>query len=173
MPALQAGRLNFDGNVRHLLFALQAAGSSAAVGPLVRMVQTGKISREQETAVLTLIAGLGGAEPLRLVFERMLGADLDSPRQSTLLAALAQAAHQRGVRPTGDLTGIARLLAAHGEPDQVSAISLIGLWRVDSLRARLAELVFDSERSEPIRRAALEALAHLGGPDSREILERL
>ncbi|HEV3449129.1 MAG TPA: PVC-type heme-binding CxxCH protein [Gemmataceae bacterium] len=173
MPALQAGRLNFDGNVRHLLFALQAAGSSAAVGPLMRMVQNGKISREQETAVLTLIAGLGGSEPLRLVFERMLGADLDSPRQSTLLAALAQAAQQRGVRPSGDVTGIARLLAAHGEPDQISAISLIGLWRVDSLRARLAELVSDSERSEAARWASLEALAHLGGRESRDILEQL
>ena len=107
------------------------------------MVQNGKISREQETAVLTLIAGLGGSEPLRLVFERMLGADLDSPRQSSLLSALTQAAQQRGVRPSGDLTGIADLLAAHGESEHVSAIRLIGLWRVESLRARLAELVFE------------------------------
>ncbi len=64
-PALQQGKFNYGGNPRRLLFALEAAGTKDALGPLVKLVQEGKAPPDQDESVLTLIATLGGRRSWR------------------------------------------------------------------------------------------------------------
>src|SRR5439155_137331 len=54
LPALQNGRLDFAGNTRHLLFALQAIGTGAGIQTLVDLVQAGRVGKEREVSVLAL-----------------------------------------------------------------------------------------------------------------------
>src|SRR5207247_1655048 len=68
MPAFQKGQLDFGGSVPHLVFALQAVRSAAAVPPLVELVRTGKVAGDREESVLALLAALGGPQELSLVF---------------------------------------------------------------------------------------------------------
>ena len=58
-----------------------------------------------------------------------------------LLTNLADAARTRKVVPTGDLAGIADLLTAEDADTQEAAVSLVGLWRVESAGNALRQLV--------------------------------
>ena len=58
-----------------LLFALQTLDSAQAVKPLVKLIQDGKVAKDQEESVLTLLAALGGPPELGLVLDRALAKD--------------------------------------------------------------------------------------------------
>src|SRR5262249_45377815 len=131
LPALQSGAISFGGNARQLLFALQAAGSKAALKPLLDLLKAGKITAEREEGVLALVTALGGPAELDMVLDRALAGDRNSAaRQTNLLAALEQATLQRSVRPSGDLGRLGKLLASESEPLRASAARLVGVWKV-------------------------------------------
>jgi len=171
MPELQKGKLNFDGNVGHLLFALQAVESKNMVKPLVDLIKGGKVPKDREDSILTSIAGVGGAQELDLLLDSVLAKQsVPAARQATLLAALEQAARQRNVKPTGDLARIAPLLQSDNEPVRVFAARLAGLWQVEKLRAELLSLAKGSTTPGPVRQAALDGLVSLGGKETAEAL---
>jgi putative heme-binding domain-containing protein len=174
MPALQNGRLDFGGNTRHLLFALQAAGTKEAIKPLVELVRKGQIAKEREESVLALLATAGGPEELRLVLERILSSrPTQAGNRVNLLTALEQAGRQRGIRPSGDLSRIGSLLAAENEGVRAAAVRLIGLWQLESFRPQLLEFARAVATSEPLRRAAFAGLVQLGGTTSRQAFDEL
>jgi putative heme-binding domain-containing protein len=170
LPALQQGRLRV-GNPRRLLFALQAVGSPAVVGPLVEMVRTGKVPEDNAEGVLTLIAALGGPTELNLLLDHLSGKGMKPVVRAALLEALGQAARQRGVRPAGDLARLVLLLKDQDEAVQAAAVRLAGAWRLEAARPLLTEYARGEKTSETLRRAALDGLAALGGKESVAALE--
>jgi putative heme-binding domain-containing protein len=172
LPAFQAGRMDFRGNTRHLAFALEAAGAQAPLRPLVELLQSGKI-REGRDNLLTLLAALGGPEELRLVFDEVLGGKQTPQLQGHLLLALDQAAGQRGVRPQGDLDKLEALLESDQDSIRASASRLAGRWHLESLRPHLDRLAGERKTPESVRRAAVDGLVYLGGPQTLERLNQL
>jgi putative heme-binding domain-containing protein len=173
LPALQDGSLTFGGNARQLAFALQATNSKAALKPLLDLLKSGKVTGDREEGVLSLVAVLGGAPELGMVFERALLLKDNAGRQANLLAALEQATRQRGVRPAGDLARVGQLLASDSESLRSAAARLAGLWKVEGLRPQLADLAAAPKTAEPVRQAALDGLVLLGGDATRQTLEQL
>jgi putative heme-binding domain-containing protein len=173
MPALQSGHLDFRGHTSHLVFALQAAGSRNTVQPLVDLLRSGKITRDREESVLTMLASLGGPRELALVFDRLVAGNRPATSQANLLTALEQAARQRGIKPEGDLTRLDPLLAADHEALRAAALRAAGLWKLESLRPKLLKAAQAPRSSETIHQAALEGLAFLGGAASIEALAGL
>jgi putative heme-binding domain-containing protein len=174
MPALQAGTLDFNANARHLLFALQAVGSRTSVPLLVALLRSGKVARDREESVLTLLATIGGPPELGMVLDDVLTKkDVAVGRQVNLLAALEQAGRQRGARPEGDPGRISLLLRSDSETVRAAALRLAGLWRVEALRPKLLEVARANDSGDLPRQAAIDALAQLGGPLSRTALEEL
>jgi putative heme-binding domain-containing protein len=174
LPDLQNGRLHFGGNVRHLVFALQAVGTRGVVKPLVDLVRTGKVPADREEGVLTAVAVLGGPQELALVLDRVLdGKDTPAGTRVNLLNALGQAAEQRKVRPAGDLARVGRLLGAESEALSCVAARAAGQWQVEALRPRLEALARAADTRAPLRRAAVEGLTLLGGKASRDAFEEL
>ena len=172
LPALQAGKFNFGGNVRHLTFALQSIGSERVVRPLVALVRGGKLAADNEESVLALLAGVGGPDELALVVEKVM-AKAPAARQTRLLAALEESARQRRVKPFGDLKKIVGLLSAEGPGASAAAARLAGLWGVESARPKLAAMAKDVKGKLDLRKAAITGLASLGGPASKETLGEL
>jgi putative heme-binding domain-containing protein len=173
-PALQRGALKLTQRPAHLLFALQAAGSRAPLQPVVELVRSGKVPPEHEGDVLGLLASLGGPAELDLVFDRALafGAG-QSGQQAALLVALAEAARQRHVKPTRGLDRLAAVLSGDSDQARAAAADLVGAWKVEPLRPRLADLARTAATTSAVRRAAVQGLAALGGPASREALVQL
>ncbi|HLJ95716.1 MAG TPA: PVC-type heme-binding CxxCH protein [Gemmataceae bacterium] len=174
MPALQKGRLDFAGNTRHLLFALQAVATGEGVKPLAELIQSGRIPKESLESVFALLAAVGGREELRLVLEHVLRMGKGQAGQQTaLLAALEQAGRQRNVRPAGELNRIAKFLTAENEPLRAAAVRLVGVWRLESFRPQLLGYARADQTSDLLRRAAFDGLTQLGGPASREVFNQL
>src|SRR5208337_2892085 len=178
LPALQNGTLDFGGNTARLVFALQAAGSgggsNAALKTLLDLLKGGKVAKDREESVLSLIAALGGPGELSMVLDRVLAKEGNSAaRQTSLLAALELATRQRTVRPAGDLARVGDLLASESEAVRAAAARIAGLWQVEALRPRLLELARAAKTSETVRQAVMDGLVLLGGQASQEVLAEL
>jgi putative heme-binding domain-containing protein len=173
LPAFQTGRLDFQGNVRHLAFALEAAGTQAPIQALVKLLRSDSLKQGRD-GLLVLLAALGGPDELQEVFDEVQVAANQSPEiQTRLLIALDQAAGQRGARPTGDLNKIEAMLKSESDSVRASAARLAGRWRLESLRAPLTELVQGKNTSASVRRGAIDGLVLLGGPRTQKTLEQL
>jgi putative heme-binding domain-containing protein len=171
VPALQKGQIHFGAEVGPLLFALKAVSSPATVQTLVGLVNAARLSPDQKHQVLAMVADLGGAKELALVFDQVLVAE-GPARQADLLAKLEHAMRQRGVRPAGDLGRLGQLLGSENENSRTTAARLAGLWQVESLRPRLEAFVQSSKSDEAVVQAAIDGLAALGGPASQKTFER-
>jgi putative heme-binding domain-containing protein len=158
MPAFQAGTLAFSGNPRHAEFALRSARSPGLVKDLLQRLNAGYLSQETRLNALEIIAGTGGTDDLRDLFARKY----DPAFQARVLAALSQAARDRGIRPSGGLERVKGFFDAHDE-----ALVLAGAWKLEALRPELVR------RAEAGNRAAVEALVLLGGEASVEFFRGL
>src|SRR5262249_20066829 len=115
LPLVQKGQLDFGGDVRHLVFALQALDSKDALRPLVDLVRSGKVPAERQEGVLTVIAGMGGPNELGLILDGIVKEKGPGARQANLLAALTRAARERNVRPAGELARVGQLLESDND----------------------------------------------------------
>jgi putative heme-binding domain-containing protein len=162
LAELEAGRLDFGGNARYLTYAVQAAGSPRVVVPLLKLLESEKLPPERRESLLLLIAALGGPPQLRVVLDAALDAGAASDSRTALLNALTEATRMRKVQPAGPLEGISSLLDDADKTVRVAAIEAAGLWRVESLSAKLQELAAGGDTPDAVRRAALDSLAALG-----------
>jgi putative heme-binding domain-containing protein len=167
LPLVQKGQLDFGGDVRHLVFALQSLDSKDAVRPLVDLVRSGKVPAERREAVLTVIAGMGGPKELGLILDGIVKEKGSAARQANLLAALTRAGRERNVRPAGELARVGKLLDSDNDAVRAAAARAVGQWGVEPLRPQLLELARAEKTSNLVRQAAFDGLALLGGPASR------
>jgi putative heme-binding domain-containing protein len=171
LPALQSGQLTFAGKEGHLVRALEAAASPAAVRLLVEFFQAGRIAKDREESVLTSIGAQGGAEELGQMLARILALeDADPAGRARLLTILEQATRRRGVRPAGDLTRIQRLFDSNQEALQAAALRAAGQWHVEEARPQLLQRASATAAPAAVRQAALDGLVLLGGPETRKAL---
>ena len=174
LPEVQARQFDFDGNPDRLVFALKAVNSPSTVRPLLALLKSGKVPGNQDEAVQTLIATLGGPTDLASVLDLVLSdASLKGPRRAGLLETLAKAAERRKVIPSGDLSRVVPLLAHRDDALRAAALHAIGAWNVPALQDRLVKLADASDTPSAVRTAAIEALARVGKAEGRRAIESL
>ena len=172
-PALQQGKFNYGGNPRRLLFALEAAGTKDALGPLVKLVKEGKAPPDQEEAVLTLIAALGGPKELALVLDRAVDEKAPAPQRVNLLVALTRAAEERHVKADGDRGRLLPLLRSGDDAVRTAAARLAGDWNLADATKQLGEYANAPNTSDALRQAAIDGLAALNTLNSVDMLNQL
>lgn len=173
LPQLLAGRFEFD-DPRKLVFALEATGSPAAVRPLMEALRAGRIPRDREDSVLTLMASLGEPSDLGMILDTAIAdAEQVPARTVALLDALGGAARRRKVAPSGDLLRLGGLIEHPEVSVRASAVRAAGLWKVGGLHERVLRLAKTSDSNPDIRRAAIDALALYGAPEDRAALDKL
>jgi putative heme-binding domain-containing protein len=163
MPAYQAGKLAFDGNKTHEQFALKAVQSPLALKALADQVKAGWQSMETRLNALNLLAGTAGPDELTALFNGSFPPDM----QPKVLAAIARCARERNVRPKGDVSKVKQWFDNPHEPTSTEALLLAGVWKLEAVRGELVK------HAEAGRRAAIDALAALGGPASTEFFKEL
>ncbi len=174
LPEVAAGRPALGDNASHLVYALGAVGTPEVVKPLLNALKTGTIPRDQEEKALTLIATLGQPRELDEVFALAVSTgSLSSSRRAALLNGLVKAARQRKVRPESSLDRLLDLIKKEDEPVQAAASQAAGVWKLEAARGPLETVAAASETPEPVRQAAIDAIAEIGGAASRQAIERL
>ncbi len=177
LPLVENGEFNFDGNAKHLAFAIKSAGATSAIPALVKLLAEGKVSDKDQAEVIQVIATLGGPNELKLVLDVAQADATPSARRAALLNELAATARKRNVKPAGDLSRLGTLARPSGEgsgksaqPTELAAINCIGAWKVETLRAQVAQIASTGETPVALRQAALDAIAEFGGPESHKLL---
>jgi len=173
MPDVVAGKAPFA-SPAHLVFALKAVGSPEVVPPLLKALADGAIPAAQEESALSLAATLGRPRDLSAIFDMALAEDKRPPaRRAALVDGLVKAARQRKALPEGDTSRLLVLLDAKDDALRASAARAAGVWKLAPALPRLEALATSPDSSDPVRRAAVDGLADLGGPAARAAVERL
>lgn len=179
LPAVQAGTVDFGGNVNHLLFALRAVESPGIVQPLLRLIRGNQVQREQLDGVLELIATHGGPTELNEILKIVVGPEknLSDSEKGALLNGLVATSQNRRVQPAGDLRRIEPLLTSSSDELRAAAVRAAGAWKLRALSEAIRSLATapdsDQRVSGLVRDGAIDGLVMLGGPASVAALERL
>jgi putative heme-binding domain-containing protein len=166
LPPLEAGHISLGGNTGRVVFVLAASGKHSVLAPLVERFGKGELDDASRARVAELIAVTGTDRELRLLFDRAVALSR-SPERSALLTQLVTAARDRRINPSGDLEPLSELLAH--EP---AAVTLAGLWQLNSTQPALRQQATDRRRSTTDRKRAIAALANLGS-ESLPVLSEL
>ncbi len=160
------------------LFPLSAAAQDST---MVRLLKGGRVPEERQGTVIGMIGKRGSDADLAYIYGRAIEDSGFSPKvRLAALDALAEAALTRKAKPSGDLSGLGRLIRPDGDgpanPDEatrLAAIRLAALWGVESTAPALRDIAESTEASRALRAAALDALATLGGEAGRASIEAL
>ncbi len=170
-PEFQAGRFVFDGNARHLAFALQAIRVPDAAPRLAELYKAGKIPAESQASALQILAELGDGSHQTFALEAALAEKMQPQERQRVLEALAKSALSHKT-----MGGDERLIALFGHADAglaAAALHLAGAWRMDQARPELIRLACARDTERRRRQAAVEALVELGGPPTMQALTKL
>jgi putative heme-binding domain-containing protein len=162
------------------LIALFPAGASAqgAVGSLRKLLESGRVPAERQGTIVEMICTRGEADDLAFVFKlvEQPGA-LQPDVQRKVVELLAEAATTRKVKPSGDLSGLAKLIVGeHAAKDrrlQVAAVKLAAAWKLAEVENALRSIATDEKAGDSLRQAALDGLVTIGAPSSRQTIEQL
>ena len=141
-------------------------------------MQSGKLPAERIGMVAGMVCDKGNADDLAFLYQQAIDAKA-WPKETRLkvLDLLIDAAQNRKVVPSGDLTALKNLVlpsdASKDDAVQLKAIHLAGLWKVKSLAGDLRTLALSSANLSRQQTAAIESLGVVGGPESKAALEKL
>ncbi|MEM7230774.1 MAG: PVC-type heme-binding CxxCH protein [Planctomycetota bacterium] len=174
VPALRRGDIDFGGDTRRLEFALSKVGSPDVASPLLKIASTPSTGLVKRTRLLELVTRIGGPkelqEVLKLTAQYSLSSDSAAfPAAGRLATALRRAAIERGVRPAGGFEQLEGLFASC----PAEAYALVGAWGMKSFRPRAESAAVNPKEKPDVRRAALAAIADLGGERGLEFLSQL
>ncbi len=169
---VRAGKLDFGSNPRHLVFALQAAGSRDVAKPLLRLLQAGKLTQDREATAWVLVAQTGGPAEVTEALAKAADPETDDALRGALVAAVEESAVRRKVRPAEPFNHLVRLLES-SDAARRAAMRLAGLWKVESFRGGLTDIALHKITPAADRQAALDGLVALGGTKTREVLTQL
>lgn len=145
---------NLLGDAKKTAYALKSATSPEAASMLVQLYQKGDVPEDYQKDVLTSIARLGQPSDLNMLLD--LALTNKDKNVAAQLAALEDAAGQRNVKPDKSPERIANFIGNEDEAVSLSAIRLIGLWKLTQLNDRLTGLI--QSGTPATKRAALASL---------------
>lgn len=138
----------------------------ASESPLVKLLKGGRVPEGRQGTIVEMIGRRGSAADLGFLYERATRPD-GFPTAIRLKAfeALTSAAQTRKAMPDADP---AALITMIGDPKtdptlRIAAIRFASVWKLAKLGDALGAVARDDRASLPLRAAALDALAALGG----------
>jgi putative heme-binding domain-containing protein len=161
-----------------LSFHPLALAQGGAAGPLLKLLQSGRLPKERQPQVVEMVVSRGEPDDLAYIFQQVLKDDGFSPAlRRQAIGWLADAAQVRKVQPSGDLNEIKQLLSgdvSRRDPALVAgAIELAGLWKLTAVRTQLQELAGEAKTPADLRRAAIKGLVSLGDKESKQTIRDL
>ena len=173
IAAVKSGAWKFAGREKQLEFALNAIEPKSASEVLGQLIPAPGVSRDGEGPWLELIGTAGGAAELRRLFDQVLRGEFSQAARTRAFKALGDAGRLRSTKPDGELDRLSALLSSPDESVRAGAIQLAGIWKLDSVRAKLVELAGSEKTAAPERMEAFTALREIGGRDVIAGLKKL
>lgn len=168
-PLQAQGELRFEGqSARAAAFAKAEGGTGSAQYAAGRLRRIAEVALEadairQLSAVVATAGGAGDLPALVSTRSFTVGTNHLASLQAQRLREATESSRQRNVTPSGDLAPALGRLLDDPNPDlRAAALRAAGVWRVESLRARLERVVATDSASGADRVAAVEGIAGFG-----------
>ncbi|HSQ56578.1 MAG TPA: HEAT repeat domain-containing protein, partial [Gemmata sp.] len=159
---------------KKLAFALNAIGNKDTVKPVVALIDSGKVPKENVHGLYLLLAQIGGPEELKKVLHyAALGKDKSLQQSAELLQAVEAAIRTRKVAPPRELGNPLRFSLDDTGAAAQSAMRIIGLWKLDEYRRGVLEKEAATTTDAAQRAAAMEGLALFGDERARQYIKAL
>ncbi len=182
LPEFKSGKLTFGGDAKKLAFALNAIGNKDTVKPVLALIDSGKVPKENVHGLYLLLAQIGGSEELGKVFahaDRDTGVSAD--QRNALFLALEDGVRTRKIAAPKNADQLHAVIdEINTQPDSKtrpasrSALRLAGLWKVGGLRPALEGIAKSEKAIDPVdRAAALEGLALFGDASAKTFITKL
>jgi putative heme-binding domain-containing protein len=158
--------------------ALFAEDPPSAVGPLMKLFQSGRLPAERQPTVVEMICNRGNEHDLKVVFDKIVEPEGFAPElRIKAMQWLTDAATTRKVKPAGELSAMEKLVvgqAAAANPTlQQAAIRLASTWKDAAIAPALQTLATDSATKPELRRVAIEGLVAIGNDAAKSTLDKL
>ncbi|MGX5857522.1 PVC-type heme-binding CxxCH protein [Dyadobacter jiangsuensis] len=160
---------NLLGDAKKTAYALKSATGADAATLLTTLYQKGQVPDDYQKDVLASIARLGQPADLNMLLD--LAVQNNNKNAAAQLAALEEAGTQRHVAPNKNPERIATLIGNDEEAISLSAIRLIGLWKLSALNDRLTGLI--QSGNPATKKAALGALGAIDKPKALQLVTDL
>ncbi len=150
----------------------------SAVGPLMKLFQSGRLPAERQGTVVEMICNRGNSNDLKVVFDKVVQQDGFAPDlRMKAMQWLTDAAVTRKVKPAGELAALEKLVvgeAATAHPSlQQAAIKLASTWKDAAISPALQTLATDPKTKTELRKVAIEGLVVIGDKASKATLAKL
>lgn len=151
-----------------------AAEPVSAVGPLMKLYQSGRLPPERQPAVVEMICNRGNEQDLRVVFDRVVQPEGMAPAlRLKAIGWLTESARTRKVKPSGDLAGLGALVESQEAMLRLAAVRLAATWHVEGASPALRKIATEADSPPDLRQVAIAGLAAMGGDENRATLEQL
>jgi putative heme-binding domain-containing protein len=146
----------------------------SAVGPLMKLYQSGRLPAERQPAVVEMICNRGNEHDLRVVFDKIVAPDgMPAALRLKALGWLTDAVLTRKVKPAGELDGLVALVRSPDAPVTAAAIRLASVLAIPAVSPDLQEIANDPQAPADLQQAAIAGLVAIGGEKNRETLLHL
>jgi putative heme-binding domain-containing protein len=176
ITAVKEGKWQSAGREKQLEFALKAIEPAKAGAVLGTVLETWPILPDGGGPWIELTGTAGDAKSLQRLFEQTLKGGFEDAASLRALRALNVAA-QRGVRPTGALEEIGRLLPSETSSAKSEmtreVLRLIGSWKLEKFVPQLVAFATGTTGSSSLRQTAMDSLREIGGKAAISALEPL
>lgn len=154
--------------------SLLADDPPSAVGPVMKLFQSGRLPAERQGTVVEMICNRGNEHDLKVIFDKVVQPEgFTAELRLKAMGWLGDAAATRKVKPAGDLKALDQLVSAKEPALQLAAIRLAAAWKVTSIAKSLQALATDEKSPAELQRAAIEGLVAIGDASSKETLLKL
>jgi putative heme-binding domain-containing protein len=153
-----------------------AQSGGGSVGPLMKLLQSGKLPAARKPTVVEMICTRGEPDDLAVILKQTIAGEFDAPLTAKVLQLLTDAVVVRKVKPAGDLSVIEKLLQPPTKDDaaakeiRLAAVRLAGIWKVEAAADELQAVVADDKLDDALRIAAVDGLAGLATADAKKAL---
>ena len=171
LPEFKAGKFDFGGDPKKIVFALNAVGESNAAPALVKLLDDGKLDAARKIDVLATLVQIGGAAEYARLFQETEKYEYLRTRLYPPMAA--NVATRKIKTPTGNLAGMYTAFSDDKGIGRQAATRMIGLWKLKKSRPDLEELARGKTgKADSIgdRLAAFDAIVLFGDDSSKEFL---
>ncbi len=152
--------------------------AQGAVASLRRLLESGRVPPERQGQILEMICTRGEPDDLAVPFNLLSKpGGLKPELQRKVIELLTDAATTRNVKPSGDLSPLAKLIdgpeAAKDRRLIAATIRLAGVWKLAEVNDTISKLAINDKANNSLRQAAIDALVAIGGANNQKALEQL
>lgn len=174
LPFVERDPRLFGDNTKRLIFAVRCVEDDRALNALIRLWEDGAIEVSAQVGSLRAMAELGNPETLTRVWKETLRrAEASEPGVTAILESMEIAATKRKAVPIVAAGEIARLMESGDAKSREEVARLAGSWKANAAVPVLEGLVRDESVDATLSAAAVDGLARMKSPSSKQALARL